>query len=75
MTMIANLSGTELTKREIEILDLFAKGKTRHEAASELGISHHTCSSHAKRIYLRLGVNSKTQAVVKAIRLGYVEAN
>lgn len=60
------LSG--LTYREDEILALLAKGLLCKEIASELRISTETVSTHLKSIYRKLGVSSRTQAVVKFLQ-------
>lgn len=56
-----------LTKREIELLELFAKGLTYREAAKSLGISPHTVGDHVKSIYRKLAVHSRSEAVYEAI--------
>jgi len=57
-----------LTSREDEILALLAKGLLCKEIAHELRISTETVSTHLKNIYRKLGVSSRTQAVVKFIQ-------
>lgn len=57
-----------LTYREDEILALLAKGLLCKEIAHELRISAETVSTHLKNIYRKLGVSSRTQAVVKFIQ-------
>lgn len=56
-----------LTKREIELLALFAKGLTYREAAKSLGISPHTVGDQVKSIYRKLAVHSRSEAVYEAI--------
>ncbi len=60
-----------LTKREAQILDLISKGKDRSQIASELFIEIETVKTHVKNIYIKLNVNSKTDAIkiAKANRL------
>jgi DNA-binding NarL/FixJ family response regulator len=54
-----------LTKRELEILTLLAKGYLYKEIADHLGISLSTVRAHLHAIYEKLHVQSRTQAVVK----------
>ena len=54
-----------LTPRETEILGLLAQAYTSKEIASELGISYETVCSHLGKIYAKLHVRSRTEAVVK----------
>ena len=55
----------QLTKREREILDLLAQGLPYKQIADRLGLSSHTIHNHLKRIYGKLHVQSRTEAVVK----------
>jgi DNA-binding NarL/FixJ family response regulator len=54
-----------LADREREVLDLLAKGFLYKEIADQLGISVHTVNSHLRRIYEKLHVRSRAQAVAK----------
>ena len=56
-----------LTSRETEILKLITHGKSYSIIAAELGISEFTSRTHIKNIYRKLKVNSKSQAVKKAL--------
>jgi DNA-binding CsgD family transcriptional regulator len=53
-----------LTKREVEILKLLAKGKTNQEISAYLNISEETVKSHLQKIYRKLNVSSRTEAVL-----------
>lgn len=64
-----------LTSREHEILRLMCHGFAPTAIARLLSISLNTCRGHVKSIYAKLGVGSQLQAVVKAQRLGLVEAD
>ena len=55
----------KLAEREREVLDLLAKGFLYKEIADHLGISAHTVNSHLRRIYEKLHVRSRSQAVAK----------
>ena len=59
-----------LTPREIELLELFAKGQSYKEAARELGISPLTVGNHVKSIYRKLAVHSRGEAVYEAVKRG-----
>ena len=59
-----------LSARELEVLDLIAAGLTNQQIAARLYVSLHTVKSHARNIYAKLGVSSRTQAVAKGRALG-----
>lgn len=59
-----------LTEREIEVLRLIVAGLSNPEIAEELFIAVSTVKSHVNHIYGKLGVESRTQAVIKAQELG-----
>ena len=63
-----NNSKAQLTNREEEILDLLSKGFLYKEIASELSISHDTVHNHLRKIYEKLQVHSRTEAVVKYLK-------
>lgn len=58
----------ELTKREEEILNLLSKGYLYKEIATELSISSDTVHNHLRKIYDKLHVRSRTEAVVKYLK-------
>lgn len=62
----------ELSKREVEILTLVAKGYNRNEIAEALSISAYTVASHVRSIYKKLDISSKSEATLEAIRLGLI---
>ena len=55
-----------LTKRETEILDRIANGQTKSQIANDLFIDQETVRSHVKNIYIKLDVNSKSEAIKTA---------
>ena len=57
-----------LTPREWEVLRLICRGRTDVQIGKTLGISHRTVSTHAHSLYRKLGVESRTQAAIKAFR-------
>jgi LuxR family maltose regulon positive regulatory protein len=59
-----------LSERELEVLQLIAKGFTNREIADRLFLSLHTVKVHARNIYGKLGVGNRTQAVARARDLG-----
>ena len=62
-----------LSPREREVLLLCAKGYSYEEIAPLLAVSRHTVTSFVKRIYRKLQVHSKTEAVYEARRMGYLD--
>lgn len=63
----------QLTDREREILQGIAEGKSSTEIARRLFISPHTVHSHMRTIFMKLGVRSKLDAVLLALRRGVIE--
>jgi two-component system, NarL family, response regulator LiaR len=61
-----------LTERETQVLSLLTKGKSNKEIANALRIAEDTVKSHVRHILSKLGVQSRTQAVILAIRQGLV---
>ena len=59
-----------LSARELEVLALIGEGLANHEIAARLYLSLHTVKAHARTIYAKLGVSSRTQAVAKGRALG-----
>lgn len=59
-----------LTAREIELLRLTAKGFSFDKVGELLGISPHTVVAHVKKIYRKLAVHSRAEAVYEATQLG-----
>jgi DNA-binding NarL/FixJ family response regulator len=57
-----------LSERELEVLQLLAKGATNEEIATELFLSEKTVKSHLSSIFRKLRVTNRTQAASKAIR-------
>jgi len=62
----------ELTAREREVLHLLAEGLPNKTIAQRLDISEHTVKFHVNAILGKLGVSSRTEAVVRATRLGLI---
>lgn len=66
------LSFESLTDREMDVLRLAAHGKGNKEIADELSLSIRTVESHVGHIFNKLGVNSRTEAVILALKRGWV---
>jgi NarL family two-component system response regulator LiaR len=61
-----------LTDREMEVLGLAGKGMTNREIASDLSISVRTVQVHLSNVFSKLGVGSRTEAVLHALRQGWL---
>ena len=60
----------ELTSRECDILELLAQGSANREIASRLGITDKTVRNHLSSVFLKLQVNDRTAAALKARKAG-----
>jgi DNA-binding NarL/FixJ family response regulator len=65
-------AGKDLTSSDLELLKLGATGMSNSEIASKLFISERTVQSHFTNIFSKLGVGSRIEAVVKAIKEGWL---
>jgi DNA-binding NarL/FixJ family response regulator len=63
----------ELTPREMEVLRLIAQGLRNREIAAKLVISEKTVGNHISNIFIKLQVNDRSQAIVRALRGGLVD--
>jgi DNA-binding NarL/FixJ family response regulator len=63
-----------LTRREREVLELIAEGRSNKRIAFELGISEKTVKAHVGRLLAKLGVADRTQAALMAVRRGLVRS-
>lgn len=61
-----------LTDRELEVLTAMAKGMTNKAIATQLGISDRTVQGHIAHIFNKMGVSNRTEAVIRAVSLGWV---
>jgi DNA-binding NarL/FixJ family response regulator len=61
-----------LTERQIKILKLVSQGFSSKEIGEKLSISYYTVTTHIKNIYNKLQVNSRTEALHEAHRLGFL---
>jgi HD-GYP domain-containing protein (c-di-GMP phosphodiesterase class II) len=62
-----------LTRREAEVVVLLARGMTNPEIAKQLSVSRKTVSSHLEHIFTKLGVTTRTEAALFAMRHGLTE--
>jgi len=62
-----------LTPREREVLELVAKGFTFPEIGGLLGVTSHTVTTHVRRMYRKLEVRSRGEAVFEATQLGLIK--
>jgi DNA-binding NarL/FixJ family response regulator len=61
-----------LTYRELQVLELLARGKRNKEIAADLGISSDTASAHVKSIFTKFNVHDRTAALAEALRRGII---
>jgi DNA-binding NarL/FixJ family response regulator len=64
---------TNLTEREMEVLELIVAGNSNKEIAQILGLSMHTVKTHVCNIIQKLAVDDRTQAAVKALQSGMIQ--
>jgi DNA-binding NarL/FixJ family response regulator len=63
----------ELTRREIEVLQHVGAGLTVKQVATRLGVSPRTVEAHLARLYRKLGVRNRVQALSRVASLGLIE--
>ncbi len=66
------LTGADLTPRELEVVELLARGMDNPEIAQALHLSQHTVKNHVSNILGKLQVANRIQAAVRAVRSGLV---
>jgi DNA-binding NarL/FixJ family response regulator len=59
-----------LTRRQLEVVQLIARGHTSQEIAHELGVRPKTVENYKQRVFVRLGVQNQAHAVARCARLG-----
>jgi serine/threonine protein kinase/DNA-binding NarL/FixJ family response regulator len=64
-----------LTPREMDVIKLISEGLSNKEIAQNLSVTPRTVNFHLDNIYSKLGVNSRTEAAVYALRQGWVQIN
>ena len=68
-----DLSASRLSKRQVQLLAALDQGLSNQEIAEHLGISEHTVKVHLWRLFRRLGVKSRTQAIHTAQTNGLIQ--
>ena len=79
--LLNHISGTatiehrarEITPREMEILQLIARGFTNLQIGAELSIAEGTVKTHVTHIFEKLGASDRTEAVVRAAQIGLLD--
>jgi DNA-binding NarL/FixJ family response regulator len=66
-------SAEHLTRRELDVLKLTARGLSNQKIAAQLGIGDRTVKQHLMNIYGKMGVNSRMEAVSRALREGWID--
>jgi len=66
------ISQLELSKRELEILNLMAQGHSNEEIAAKIFVSLSTVKTHNQNLFAKLDVKRRTQAIEKAKRLNLI---
>ena len=67
---IARLEALGITPRELDVLKLIAEGLSTREMADRLCVSENTVKTHCSRVYDKLGVSRRTQAVQAGKQFG-----
>ncbi len=68
-----NLSETGISKREYEVLKLISEGLSNQEIAEKLFVSTNTIKTHTSRLFEKLEVKNRTQALIKAKQNGIIK--
>ena len=70
--LAGRMSGSDLTARELEVLEQIVRGRSNKEIAQVLGISEATVKSHINNVLSKLDAADRTQAATKALQRGIV---
>ena len=70
--LASRLARPELTGRERDMVRFIVKGYSNKEIGAEFGITEDTVKGHLKSLFLKLGVNDRTQAAISALQHGIV---
>ncbi|MET0499433.1 MAG: response regulator transcription factor [Steroidobacteraceae bacterium] len=72
--MAEHVGDDGITPREIEVLNLVARGNSNREIAVQLGVSEDAIKAHMKRILVKLEAKDRTHAVMVALKRGILDA-
>lgn len=72
-SVASNADIEQLTKRERDVLEMVSRGYTSVEIAEKMCKSYHTITTHVRNIYRKLAVNSRAEAVSKAMQFGLLD--
>lgn len=70
--LAARQQRSELSEREMEVLQLLTKGRSNKEISAALFVTEDTVKAHLKTLFVKLGVQDRTEAAISAIRHGIV---
>ncbi|MEH2289214.1 response regulator transcription factor [Nostoc sp.] len=70
--LVERMGIPELSNRELEVLNLMARGKNNQEISTELSISESTVKFHTKNIMSKLGASDRAQAIITALKRGVI---
>jgi two-component system, NarL family, response regulator LiaR len=73
--ILNNLPIVALTPREIEVLEYASRGLSNKDIANQLSLSLRTVKAHLTNIFSKMGCGSRTDAIIKGLKAGYITLN
>jgi two-component system, NarL family, response regulator LiaR len=73
--ILNDLPTVALTPREIEILEYASRGLSNKDIANQLSLSLRTVKAHLTNIFSKMGCGSRTDAIIKGLKAGYIKLN
>jgi NarL family two-component system response regulator LiaR len=73
--IISDIPAVALTPREIEILEYASRGLSNKDIANQLSLSLRTVKAHLTNIFSKMGCGSRTDAIIKGLKAGYITLN
>ena len=70
--LMDRLNEPSLTSREMEVLELVAKGMTNREIGAALSVGEETVKAHLKHVFVKLGASDRTEAALIAVQRGLI---